>query len=201
VARRGQSIRKALTGGHRIGIVADASDEERGVRMTVPLDRLRALQLTQPGPGEITLGIARHEAPVWPSPEVSAYHNYRAELVDALVSETGVVVTSPGETYEAHPREVVELILAVAPAIVTTVGTVIAAWLSRSKPVKEGVTQHTPTAPPPPPQNAPTLLPGVAIKRHDGQELRIAYTDGLTDAEILNLVSAFLAPAPATAAT
>lgn len=156
--------------------------------MTIPLDRLRDFELTTPGPGQISIAVARHEAANWPSPEVDAYARHRAQLIEKLVEDTQVRVVSWGDTKGPVPREVVEVILAVATIVVPGVSTVLAGWLSRPRRDDEDPQPGAPK----PPANAMTPLPGITIKDPRGKELHITYQDGRSRKEILEVVKAFL---------
>jgi len=118
--------------------------------MTIPLDRLRDFPHKTPGPGEISLAVARHQAERWPSPEVTAYAQHRAQLVHQLVDDTGVSVTSWGETDGEYPREVVEIVLALAVPLISSIGVVLAAWISRPSKAKRDVKPDRPKPPPTP---------------------------------------------------
>jgi hypothetical protein len=156
--------------------------------MTIPLDRLRDFELTPPGPGEISIAVARHEAAVWPSPEVFAYAQHRAQLIHELVEDTDVRVVSWGETDGNEPREVVEVIVAVAPAVISSVAAFLAAWVSRPRRAQRETEADAPMRP----QVAESPLPGIRIRRNTGDELHITYRDGLSNKEILGLVKTFL---------
>ncbi len=165
--------------------------------MTIPLERLRAFEFTTPGPGEISLAVARHQAEGWPSSEVDAYAQHRAQLIHQLVDDTGVPVISWGETDGKIPREVVQVTLdlaVLAEPIITSIGVVLAAWISRPRKRKGEVAPDRPK--PPPDTNA--LLPGIAIKRHDGAEFMITYRDDLSNKEIQGLMTTFLKGAVVT---
>lgn len=155
--------------------------------MTIPLARLKEFELTRPEPGSIALAIARHQAATWPSPEVTAYAQQRAHLVHKLVDETGVSFVSMGELDSPYPREVVQVILAIAPGLIAAVGTVLAAWLSR--PSKRKTYDDVKV-----PLEAPTQLPGIAIRRPNGDVLTITYRDDLSEEVIRDTISTFLLP-------
>ncbi len=161
--------------------------------MTIPLDRLRDFALTTPGPGQIALAVARHEAAVWPSPQVDAYARHRAQLIHDLVDRSGMRVVSWGETDMPYPREVVEVILEAAQVVVPSVAQLLAAWFSRP-PKTRGPTEGDQ---PEPPRGQP-LLPGVAIKRPDGAELTITSRDGLSPEEIGSILTEFMGGAGGT---
>jgi hypothetical protein len=156
--------------------------------MTEPLDRLRDLKLATPGPGQISLAVARHAAPTWPSPEVHAYAQHRAHLIHELVDDSDIKVVSWGETDGAYPREVVEVILETAQIVVPSIATLVAAWLSRPRKGDATAVRQGPK----PPRDAQTLLPGIRVKRHDGAELMITYRDGLTNKAIRRMIKEFL---------
>jgi hypothetical protein len=158
--------------------------------MTLPLRRLREFELTRPGPGQISLAVARHEATTWPSKQVSAYARHRARLLHELVDETGMPVVSWGETDGEVPREVVEVILEMVP-LVSSIATLMAAWVSRPRKAN----REAPPERPDPPPDTQVLLPGIAARRHDGAELRITYRDGLSEKAIQAMVTEFLAGA------
>lgn len=160
--------------------------------MTYPLKRLSEWQFTAPGPGQISLAVARHEAPAWPSPEVYAYAGHRSELLHQLVDETGAPVVSWGNTDGEHPQEVVEIVLAIAMIVVPAAVTLITAWIARPRKTKDKTTEQPAPERPAPPPDTDVLLPGIAMKRHDGTELRITYRDNLSNKEILRLVETFL---------
>jgi hypothetical protein len=156
--------------------------------MTIPLQRLRDFELTTPGPGEISLAVARHEAQAWPSPEADAYAQHRAQLIHQLVHDTGVQVISWGEIDSKSPREVVQVILELGPALISSIGAVLAAWIIQPPKPRGEVELDRPK--PPPDTNA--LLPGIAIKRHNGETLMITYRDSLSNKEILRIATIFL---------
>lgn len=158
--------------------------------MTIPLERLRDFPHTVPGPGHISLAVARHEAPSWPSPEVNAYAEHRAALLHMLVDESEAAVDSWGETDGAYPREVVEIVVGLGPAVISTFGVVLAALISRPRKAEPAL----PTGPEPPPDTN-VALPGIAVLRPDGARLSITYRDGLKPAEINRLLTEFLAGA------
>jgi len=159
--------------------------------MTIPLQRLREFEHTTPGPGQISLTVARHQSAVWPSAEVTAYADHRSQLIHRLVDDTGVTVVSWGETDGQHPREVVEVVLAVVPAAIGALGVVLAAWISRPK-------RNEPLEPagPKPPPDTNVALPGISLRRHDGTQLQVTYRDDLKPQEIQRLVGAFLEDVP-----
>jgi len=156
--------------------------------MAIPLDRLRDFPLTTPGPGEVSLAVARHQAAYWPSPEVYAYAQHRAQLIHQLVEDTGVDVISWGETDGKYPREVVQVILGLSVPLISSVGEVLAAWINRPRKPKGEVWPDRPK----PPADTNALLPGIVIKRHNGDELSITYRDGLSNKELVKMVTAFL---------
>ncbi|MGH4009132.1 MAG: hypothetical protein ACRDTH_13420 [Pseudonocardiaceae bacterium] len=172
--------------GAQSGHLTKIAKDVRG--MTIPLQRLRDFELTTPGPGEISLAVARHEAEAWPSPEANAYAQHRAQLIHQLVDDTGVPVISWGETDSKSPREVVQVILELGPTLISSIGVVLAAWIIRPPKPRGEVELDRPK--PPPDTNA--LLPGIAIKRHNGDKLMITYRDSLTNKEILGVVTIFL---------
>lgn len=156
--------------------------------MTIPLDRLRDFPFRAPGEGEISLAIARHQAAQWPSPEVTAYARHRSQLVHQLVEDTGVSVSSWGETDGEYPREVVEIVLALTLATIPAVATILAAWISRRPRKTETVEPDRPK----PPADTAALLPGFSIRRSNGDELTMTYRDGLSNKEALQLATVFL---------
>jgi hypothetical protein len=158
--------------------------------MTIPLDRLREFPQTAPAAGQISIAFARHQAPVWPSPEVELYARHRSQLIHRLVDDTGVEVYSWGETDGAQPREVVEIVVALGPTLIATLGTVLTAWIVRRS---KAVPVEPPGPPPPPDTNA--VLPGVSILREDGARMQITYRDPLTAKESRELIDAFMAEA------
>jgi hypothetical protein len=142
--------------------------------MTIPLERLRDFPHTVPGPGHISLAVARHQASSWPSSEVNAYAEHRAALLHMLVDESEVAVDSWGETDAAYPREVVEIVLGLGPTVIATFGAILAALISRPRKAEPVL----PMGPKPPPDTDVTL-PGIAVLRPDGARLSITYRDGL----------------------
>lgn len=158
--------------------------------MTIPLERLRDFPHTVPGPGHISLAVARHQASSWPSSEVDAYAEHRAALLHMLVDESEVAVDSWGETDAAYPREVVEIVLGLGPTVIATFGVVLAALISRPRKAEPVL----PIGPKPPP-DTDVALPGIAVLRPDGARLSLTYRDGLKPAEINGLLTDFLAGA------
>lgn len=156
--------------------------------MTILLQRLRDFELTTPGPGEISLAVARHEAEAWPSSEADAYAQHRAQLIHQLVDDTGIPVISWGETDSKYPREIVQVILLLGAALISSIGVVLAAWINRPPKPKGEVEFDRPK--PPPDTNA--LLPGITILGHNGDKLMITYRDNLSNKEILGVVTTFL---------
>ena len=156
--------------------------------MTIPLSRLRTWPLTTPDTGQITIAVARHEAESSTDTIIGEYAKHRAQLLHQLVDGSGVLVTSWGETDIKYPREVVEIILVVSPPLIAAIAVVLAAWISRPR------TQNTKTEEdrPKPPPSTDVLLPGIAIKRPDGAELRLTYRDGLSNRAVTKLITEFL---------
>lgn len=159
--------------------------------MTIPLDRLRDFEQRVPPRGEVSLAVARHQASRWPSPEVDGYARERARLIHQLVDETGAEVISWGETDGDHPREVVEVILALGPALLAGLATVLAGWIARPK--KPTVAPRAGSQDPAPELDA--TLPGIALRRSDGAVLRLTYRDQLPDREVQRIISEFVAGA------
>ncbi len=155
--------------------------------MTIPLQRLREFEHTRPGPGQLSLVVARHQAATWPSADVTAYADHRSQLIHRMVDDTGVRVVSWGETDGPYPREVVELVVELVPAAIEALGLVLAAWIARPKRGQ----RVEPTAPPAP-ADTRVALPGVSLVRDDGSQLQITYRDGLKHQEIQRMVGAFL---------
>jgi hypothetical protein len=159
--------------------------------VTIPLDRLRDYPRTSPPEGQVTIAFARHQAQHWPSAEVEAYAQHRSQLIHQLVDDTGVTVASWGETDGAHPREVVEIVVAVGPTLIATLGSVLTAWIvhrGKAKPVAS-------PAGPPPPRDTTAALPGASILRADGARLQLTYRDPLTAKESIKLINTFMAGA------
>lgn len=159
--------------------------------MTIPLERLREFALTTPDPGQISLAVARHEAPTSPSKEVDEYAKHRARLIHQLVDDTGVDVASWGEADGEYPREVVQVILdlpALAAPIISSLGVVLAAWIGRPR----GTSRHQELDRPAPPKDTDALLPGFTLRRHNGDELSVTYRDELSHEQIQQLVTTFL---------
>lgn len=162
--------------------------------MTIPLDRLRDFPQATPAEGQIAIAFARHQAARHPSPEVDAYAAHRAQLVHQLVDDSGVTVVSWGETDGAYPREVVEIVVAVGPTLIATLGGVLTTWIvhrGKGKPAEQTV---DPPAPPPPPDTR-AALPGVSIRRADGARLQITYRDGFTAKQAHEVIDTFMAEA------
>lgn len=158
--------------------------------MTIPLDRLRDFPQTVPAGGQISIAFARHQAPGWPSAEVEAYARHRSQLIHRLVDDSGAQVQSWGETDGTQPREVVEIVVALGPTLIATLGTVLTAWIvhrNKAVPVE-------PLGPPPPPDTN-AVLPGVSILRADGARLQITYRDPFTAKQSRELIDSFMAGA------
>jgi hypothetical protein len=156
--------------------------------MHIPLDRLKHFELATPGPGQISLAVARHEAATWPSREVEAYARHRAQLIHELIDDTGTRVVSLGDTDASIPREVVQVILETAAPLVSSIAALVTAWVGR--PRKGGSSAGGDTPEPPP--DTQVMLPGIKVKRHDGAELLITYRDGLSNKAIESIMTQFL---------
>ena len=162
-----------------------------GPGMTIPLERLREFELATPRPRQISLAVARHQAPIWPSDDVNEYAKHWSRLVHQLVDDTGVEAAAWGETDGKYPREIVEVILdlpALAAPVISTLGVVLAAWISRPR----RASQHQQPDRPPPPRDTDARLPGFTLKRYNGDELRVTYRDEMSNKQIPHLVTAFL---------
>lgn len=142
--------------------------------MTIPLERLREFPQATPEIGRISIAIARHQAETWPSPEVHQYARDRTRLIHQLGDELNMD-TQPWEDIDApHPREVVEIIVPLAAAIVPVLGNILVDWLKER-----------------PQKNKPSV-PGIKIKRPDGAYLELTYDDVQNYPEIAKIATKFL---------
>jgi hypothetical protein len=155
--------------------------------VTIPLDRLRDFPQRVPEHGHVSVAFARHQAATWPSPEVLEYARHRSALIHDLVDGTGVSVVSWGETDGDHPREVVEIVVVVIPAVISAVSVILAALISRPPKGRSGDA----SAPTPPP-GLETALPGIAVRREDGAVLRLTYRDRIPRREAEKQIRQFL---------
>lgn len=83
-------------------------------------------------------------------PARKVLHAQRAKLLHGLVDALGLEVSDWGDTDSDYPREVVEVVLALSPAVIAALASVINTWIRESK------------------------LKSVTIKRKDGTEIEIA---------------------------
>jgi hypothetical protein len=77
-------------------------------------------------------------------------HGERAKLLHGLVDTLGLKVKDWGDTDSVYPREVVEVVLALAPVVIPAIATVINTWIKESR-IKQ-----------------------VTIKKSDGSEIDIS---------------------------
>jgi hypothetical protein len=94
-----------------------------------------------------------------------ALHLQRAKLLHGLVDTVGLDVKDWGETDLEYPREVVEVMLALAPIVVPAVASVINTWLKQRN------------------------LLAFSVKQKDGTEIRISRAS-LRDVQALLKASA-----------
>ena len=75
------------------------------------------------------------------SPETQQFHQQRSETVHSFVDESGVLVVDWGATDTDPPREIVDLILQIAPELIEASATILAAWIATrdTKPKKSRV--------------------------------------------------------------
>lgn len=142
--------------------------------MSITLQRLHEFEQETPDRGLISIAIARHQAQVWPSPEVDAYARERSLLVHRLVDDLGIRIVSWGETDGAYPREVVEIIVPLAAALVPILGEMLIDWLKER-----------------PRKNKPSV-PGIKIMRSDGAILEVTYVTREDKNKMTELVVDFL---------
>lgn len=77
-------------------------------------------------------------------------HRLRARLLHGLVDALGLEVKDWGETDSDYPREVVEVVVVLAPIVIPALASVINTWIKESK------------------------IKKVAIKKQDGTEIEIS---------------------------
>jgi hypothetical protein len=157
--------------------------------MSIVLDRLRA-PFPQPGQGQITLAVARHEAEVWPSPLLAEYAQQRSQLLHGLADELGVRITSWGETDGPIPREVVQVILELSATIVPSLASVLAAWITvRPRKVNAQIARQSPGSSA---IGGQASVPGFVVVRPDGARLEITYRTAPSKRERLATLTTFL---------
>lgn len=149
--------------------------------MSITLRRLVEDPIEPPPAGRVTIAVARHDAEVWPSPEVDEYARQRARLLHGLDDDPGVRVVSWGETDGAIPREVVQVIVDLSQAVLPSVAAVLAAWISvRPRKRKDRGDTSEPS------------VPGLVVKRADGARLEVTYRTEPRKKERERLLRAFL---------
>ena len=89
--------------------------------------------LPTPPEGCLHVALARHVTSSSSDPAIQLLHERRAAMVDALISEQPVSVHDWGATKAKHPSEIVEILIEIAPTVLPSVATIMAAWITRPK--------------------------------------------------------------------
>jgi hypothetical protein len=145
--------------------------------MSITLERLKTFETTNPAPGQISIAVARHDAEVWPSPEVNEYARERAEVLHRLVDEAEVPVISWGNTDNKYPSEVVELLIQILGPMAAAIAPLLMnAIASKSKG-----------------KDKPSI-PGFRLTNSCGETMETTFkdSDGKADEKILAVITAFL---------
>jgi hypothetical protein len=133
--------------------------------------------LRTPPADAVTLGVARHLTAGYTDPKLLDYHRDRAALVHDLVSATSIDVIDWGRTdREDPPNEVVEIIVAIAPALITAGATLIASWMGQ----------------PPKGETDKRTVLGVALRRADGTQIQFEYKTSRDLEEMRRTIRDFL---------
>jgi hypothetical protein len=138
--------------------------------------RLEEHAVTTPPSGAMALSVARHITETAPHPDVALLHKRRAKLIHSLVDELSLEVKDWGGTDAPHPSEIVDLIIALGPAVIGAAATIIVEkWIKTPAKV--------------PSANEGVL--GVKLKRADGQELTVTYYN-MPQAEAAGVIESFM---------
>ncbi|MDJ0334914.1 hypothetical protein QMG83_06730 [Salinibacterium sp. G-O1] len=146
----------------------------------ITLERLHSFDSSKVAKGEYSLAVARQEAATWPSQEVLDFAAERSRLLHRLAEEDGVEVRAWGEVDGEIPREVAEIVLGLAPAVVAAAATIIASWIARL-----GFDKRRKG-------DSPETVAGVKLTDSRGRTLELGIRDGFTREQRADLIRDFL---------
>jgi hypothetical protein len=117
---------------------------------------------------------------VWPSQQVLDAAQQRSRLLHELSGVDGVEVIDWGDTDSERPQEVVEVLVAVLPASIAAVASLVTAWITRDRRSRRGEAHPTDT------------VEGVRLTAADGTVIELLGRESVSAADRRTIVQAFV---------